>query len=308
MAPSFVFIETDGVIFKPGAVELTRRNAGPAVACDYFYGTVVELVHADGTTENVWSPDNPWTGQTETWRTWIDVRLDAAIAQMRLEKALGRPVCFHAGGWLVHDWFEPYECREAADYTARRIAAAFPGEDQPIDLLYLDHEGNSSAGQIAALLFNLSKLAKMSVNFNFGPLTEMWWGENQRRQAFRTWGAADQWYDAGEDPERVKARTRDLRTWPAGRAPVLPVCALKHDWSRKIDKALQYQITEDLIADAHAAGVRRYVFASYMLFDRTGTQESYWNRPAMGPGNALEYLDRVCAQLAELDRRAINGG
>lgn len=235
--------------------------------------------------------------KSEPWDTWLTNDNEYRDLPWLQQQPPGRRG-LHLGGWFAHDTFPEWHGREAAKRLAAEIARRFPGEAQPIDLLYIDHEGNRPSEHLTTSLADLAPLCKKVANFNFfrGP---GWWGENPPEKDSIGVGCPE-WYGGAKNITRFK---RAIRMNP-GCAPVLPVCSADTDWSRIAPWDKIVDATRNLLTYWHGQHEtnRVCIIAPYMLNKATGGPSSnYFASPErLGFGRSIEYMSELDLMLSEL--------
>lgn len=235
----------------------------------------------------------------EAWDTWLTPENELRDLAWLAEQPAGRRG-LHLGGHFAHDDYPEKHGHDAAKFMAAEIRRRFPGERQPIDLLYIDHEGRKSSTLLTEALAPLLPLCRKAANFNFfdGP---GYWGEtgktaiNAEHIAKGPLGGEAgvgglEVYGAGIRVGRFK---RAIRMNP-GCVPIFPVCSRDTDWSRLATWGEITAATAELVrfwVDEDPLNTVCMV-APYMLDELTDSPDgNYWHgRIRIGFGRSLEYL------------------
>jgi hypothetical protein len=234
----------------------------------------------------------------EQWDTWLNDDNEFRDLPWLQKQPPGRRG-LHLGGWFAHDTFPDWHGGEAAKLMAAKIARLFPGEDKPIDLLYIDHEGTRTSQFLSESLADLLPLCKKASNFNRfkGP---GWWGENPESHGPIDVGGMEL-YGAGKNLTRFK---RAIRLNP-GCVPIGPVCSMDTDWSRIAPWNKVIDSTRNLLEYWHEQDERNRVLmlAPYMLNEGGDfpLNNYFAAKTRLGFGRSIEYMSNTDRMIEELN-------
>jgi len=247
-----------------------------------------------------------YTVGAEPWDTWLNDANEFRDLAWLAEQPEGRRA-LHLGGHFAHDTFPVWHGREASKIMAAEVRRRFPGEEKPIDFLYLDHEMTKSGEFLRESLATLLPLCKRAANFNFYHGPGYWGGtgntadpkdlDNRRKTPIDKGGI--ELYGGAREPLRFK---RAIRLNP-GCVPIGPVCSRDTDWSKLCAFSESIAATQNLLRYWHAQDPdnRVCMVAPYMLAEREGPESNYWHRKVVGPGRSLEYLFKFDRMIGELE-------
>lgn len=245
------------------------------------------------------------TAAAEAWDTWLNPENELRDLEWLKAQPAGRRG-LNLGGWFAHETFPESHGHDVAKLLATEIRRLFPTEAQPLDLLYIDHEGMRTSAELIASLEPLAPLCRKVACFNRfdGP---GWWGETGKTAL--VWSKHHQhgpvgvgcWelYGATLQSNRFK---RAARMNPGG-VPIAPVCTRDIDWSRLAPWSEIVQATGVQLRYWHGMDEQNRVLmvAPYMLNRiEGGPDDNYFLGTPTGPGRSIEYLFELDTILQQL--------
>lgn len=243
----------------------------------------------------------------EEWDAWLTPANELRDLEWLQQQPKGRRAV-HLGGWFASDEFPEWHGNTAAKRMAFEIARLFPGEEKPLDLLFIDYEWSKWSGlDLRVMLADLLPLCERVSCFNFYNGPGYWGGtgttadprdlDNRRKTPIDA--GAPELYGGARQPLRFK---RAIRLNP-GCTPLFPVCSRDTDWSQIAPWAEVINGSRNLLRYWHEHDERNRVCiaAPYMLNEiRGGPIENYWRGEVVGPGRSLEWLFAFDRMLGEL--------